>query len=179
MKVLKISLGDEFRQLRGQTLTNNNKSLSNSGTKSATKKMPKKEKLTWKEKFDDINKYEDRITCADFLELFKFKRIEAGKAYYPSKGRDLKAFKTSIERYGIVCTYNAVMFIFDSGQDYIDIFISSPTLFISAYMDTLLRDSELWIDGKYQNKKKKGKVTREWTGDKKDTGVASIGVWDD
>ena len=169
----------DFKNIRNRC-----KDVSDSG-----KEPPKREKRHLKEsvpkqterdkflcKLDDFENTVDFFTAPDLLLFYCHVAENAGVKYVPSKARDCGALKRLTADYSNKEICLMIEFIFNSGQDHVDPFITRPTVLISVWQSTLYRDSLLWAEDKYIPKTKAKHSKREWTKNSDEVSI-KIGEW--
>ena len=141
--------------------------------KSSTPKTTKN-KVSFSEKYADLENWIDKFTASDLVFFFVEKAKEAGVKYVvPNMAKECGMFKNFLKKYTSKEICLMIEFVFNSNQDYLDKSTFSPSLLVSAWCNTIYRDSMLWVDDKYRPKNS----NREWSGEATDN-KASIGEWD-
>lgn len=135
------------------------------------------------EKYDDLENTIDSFKTQDLTYFFREKAQEAGVKYVIANlKRDNAVFKKLQDNYSVREICLMIEFIFFSGQNYLDITNTQPTVLVSTWCNTIYRDSLLWVEDKYKpyekvDKRKAQISKREW--DREVEGERSkIGEWD-
>jgi|AntRauTorckE6833_2_1112554.scaffolds.fasta_scaffold00366_10 hypothetical protein len=149
--------------------------------KSVQKKEKKREKKSNRRKTyerrierEDFDSFRDY----DFLYFFQDTARKAGINYnITNYARDLKMFKKAQENYNSKEILIMIEFLFLSEQSYLDVRKTSPTIFISGWVNSIYPDSQDWINDEFMTKSEKRHSDREWS-DNSTEDNAVIGEWD-
>lgn len=132
------------------------------------------------EKYANLEEMVDEFTTNDLMYFFREKAREAGVKYViANMKRDLGIFKKLQSDYEPREICLMIEFIFCSGQKYLDVAITQPTVLASTWCNTIYRDSIAWANDEYDPNVRtvKQKAVREWSGDTS-TDKAKVGEWD-
>lgn len=132
------------------------------------------------EKYSHIEEQVDTFTTHDLMYFFREKAREAGVKYViANMKRDLGIFKKLQSDYEPREICLMIEFIFCSGQKYLDVSITQPTVLASTWCNTIYRDSIAWANDEYDPDMRpvKQKTVREWSGDTT-TDKAKVGEWE-
>lgn len=132
------------------------------------------------EKYANLEETVDEFTTNDLMYFFREKAREAGVKYViANMKRDLGIFKKLQSDYEPREICLMIEFIFCSGQKYLDVAITQPTVLASTWCNTIYRDSIAWANDEYDPNVRtvKQKAVREWSGDTS-TDKAKVGEWD-
>lgn len=174
MKVDVSKLKEDFRRCHNQLQVVEEKKPKSQFSRGYDKPKPKKS-ATFEEKYANLEETVDSFTTSDLMYFFREKAKEAGVKYViPNIKRDMGVFKKLKANYSNREICLMIEFIFHSPQDYLDKAITQPTVLISAWCNTIYKDSIDWANDRYIPYKKH-KSVREWTDDKKETKVGDWG----
>lgn len=127
---------------------------------------------------EKLNKREfDKFSSRDLLFYFKDKAKVNGIKFVSTIQNDIRYMnnlKQARKNYEVAELMVMMEFLFDSEQDYLDKHTLHPGIFVTSWVNTIYRDTELWIDDKYVPRSKKlnskkvkleeFKKNREWQG---------------
>lgn len=127
---------------------------------------------------EKLNKREfDKFSSRDLLFYFKDKAKVNGIKFVSTIQNDIRYMnnlKQARKNYEVAELMVMIEFLFDSEQDYLDKCTLHPGIFVTSWVNTIYRDTELWIDGNYVPRSKKlnskkvrleeFKKNREWQG---------------
>lgn len=162
----------------------NNKPLAKSKTTKGVRRTPVDHYALYQHKLESGNL--DKFNTQDIMYFFRDVANENGNRYIISNiAKDKRQFKLLLER-GISVEEVLVMieFVFTSGQKYLDTETLHPGIFLTNWCNTLLRDSKLWLDDKFDPDYKPSKKApkkdltkgREWQGSKSESDT-TVGEW--
>lgn len=188
----KIAVNDIMSEFKSRQNLLSNKDVpptkkAKTETRKGVRKTPTDPYELYKKKLDAGNL--KAFSTLDLMYFFKDVANENGCRYIISNvAKDRRMFKMLLER-GMSVEEILVMieFVFTSGQKYLDTETLHPGIFLTKWCTTLLRDSKLWLDDKFDpnaTKFKQSKATsksefmkgREWQGSNSDEDIA-IGEW--
>lgn len=127
---------------------------------------------------EKLNKREfDKFSSRDLLFYFKDKARVNGVKFVSTVQNDIRYMnnlKQARKNYEVTELMVMMEFLFDSEQDYLDKHTLHPGIFVTQWVNTIYRDTELWIDDNYVPRSKKlnakkvkleeFKKNREWQG---------------
>lgn len=185
----KIAVNDvmsEFKARQNLMSSNEvkNKPQSKTTRNAGIRRTPVDPYTLYKNKLDSGNI--DKFNTQDMMYFFKDVANENGNRYIISNiAKDKRQFKLLLER-GLSVEEILVMieFVFTSGQKYLDTETLHPGVFLTKWCSTLLRDSKLWLEDKFDpdykpsNKSSLQDFTkgREWQGSKSESDT-TVGEW--
>jgi hypothetical protein len=187
MKHNTTDLANAFRQARRQCLVTPVEKSVDSVDKSPFKKgytesrkhsnVSSDRYSSFLKKYEDIENTVDEFTTQDLMYFFREKAREAGVKYViANMKRDMGIFKKLQASYSQREICLMIEFIFFSDQNYLDKSITQPTVLISAWCNTLYKDSIAWANDEYIPAPRHSKPVREWQSDSDNT--SKVGDWE-
>lgn len=162
----------EFRMSRGQSEA------------PAKREEPKRQRKSsyspydsFKEKYEDLEKYIDSFSTRDLMYYFREISEESGYRYVISNiKKDMAIMKRLKTNYSNREICGMIEFLYMSDQDYLEKDRLSPNLLASQWVNTIYADMQLWVDDKYvpKSKKTKKKSKGEWDNTQEEN-TSSIG----
>lgn len=123
----------------------------------------------------------DKFSTRDIMYFFKDKANESGVKYIVAKPQiDMRNFKLCIDRgYTVQEILIMIEFLFESDQSYLAKNTLHPGILLTGWANRIYQDSQLWLDDKFVDQKKKKVASREWSENvDTTTTVAKIGEWE-
>lgn len=179
MRVSKVDTSDlvgAFRQVHNQLSTRVDKSVDNSKKRSS---KPKKDPYAkFKEKLNDLQNTIDTFNSPE-LWFYFIEVAERNNIHYvcSNKARDLGALKILLSKYPAREICLMIEFLFESGQQYLELETITPSVIGSAWLNTIHSDSMKWVMGDFNPNKKAPKASREWSKSVDEDNI-DIGGWD-
>lgn len=94
----------------------------------------------------------DKFSSRDLLFYFKDKAKANGIRFVSTVQNDIRYMnnlKQARKNYEVTELMVMMEFLFDSEQDYLDKHTLHPGIFVTQWVNTIYRDTELWIEDKY------------------------------
>lgn len=171
MIMYKVSASDVTDFIR-----NRRKTIPEKEEKSKKKRGNSTQYQRFLKKYYDIEKTMDDFNSIDLVYYFREIAEENGVNYRIANiQKDARMFKILKETYENREICGMIVFLFESGQNYLKKETISPNILVSSWSNTIYADFKLWLDDKYVPKKNKQRRTREWEEDTNNENV-EIGV---
>lgn len=94
----------------------------------------------------------DKFSSRDLLFYFKDKAKANGIRFVSTVQNDIRYMnnlKQARKNYEVTELMVMMEFLFDSEQDYLDKHTLHPGIFVTQWVNTIYRDTELWVEDKY------------------------------
>jgi hypothetical protein len=174
-----------FRECRGQVSEHYSQSLDRTVQRGYQRVKTDKNSSRYQsflDKYENLAETIDEFKTQDLMYFFREKARESDVHYViANMKRDMGIFKRLRENYTSREICLMIEFVFCSGQKYLDIKNTQPTLLASNWCNTIYNDSIAWANDEfdpnaYSSKKTSAKKNREWGKAPKEEKTV-IGAW--